>query len=281
MKRTTAIKTQVFDLDWNRHITSRTYEKFCYAARWNYLESFGISIRTALEKGFKLMPKQTFVKFLAQQYEGSTLSIETDCKQADDGTLQFKQTVFDSTEKKSCELISSSILYNEAKEAIFLPEVEGKTLSQFDFPNLTIKERDKDQKCLDHSFYIPFSDMSCFWLLSSESVWKVFEEGRFLFFKEVFDLEDVQKTDTSTFFMGGEIDILTLPEPGSQVRLLSWIESYEKIRFFFRQDLLDSSGNVLVRMRDEQLFVSFSKARPKKSPPEFIDKTKMYWAKEA
>jgi F0F1-type ATP synthase delta subunit len=37
MKYQKIIKTQYFDLDWNRHVTSRTYEKMAYSARMEIL----------------------------------------------------------------------------------------------------------------------------------------------------------------------------------------------------------------------------------------------------
>lgn len=76
--------------------------------------------------------------------------------------------------------------------------------------------------------------------------------------------------------MGGEIEILTLPEPGSNVQLLSWIDVVDKIRFYFRQDVLDHSGNLLARMVDEQVFVALSTSRPRRAPVEFLERTSRF-----
>jgi acyl-CoA thioesterase FadM len=70
--------------------------------------------------------------------------------------------------------------------------------------------------------------------------------------------------------MGGDIEILELPEPGSHIVLHTWIDEVQKIRFFFRQDIVTQDGRVLAKMRDEQLFVSLSNSRPKKAPPQFL-----------
>lgn len=76
--------------------------------------------------------------------------------------------------------------------------------------------------------------------------------------------------------MGGEIVIHKQPEPGTHVKILSWIESFEKIRFYFRQDIVDLNGNLLASMKDEQLFVSLSNSRPRRAPAAFFDKIERF-----
>ncbi len=46
------LETQIFDLDWNRHVTSRTYENFAYAGRMDILDSLGFSIQILVEQKY-------------------------------------------------------------------------------------------------------------------------------------------------------------------------------------------------------------------------------------
>jgi acyl-CoA thioesterase FadM len=266
--------TAYSDLDWNRHVTSRTYEKMAYSSRMEILKELGYPISTLLQKNYKWVNKRSKVKFHSQQFENSELKVETEVYKNDRGSLHFHQRILDTNNKLVCSIGNESILLDETEKIIILDEIEttDKTELLFEW-NLVDK---KLVQTLNHKMYIPFNDMSCFWNLPSDSIWKIFEEGRFMFFHEVIDLDSVSKTDTTTFFMGGEIEIIELPKPGSKVLLETWIESFQKIRFYFRQDILSENGDVLVKMQDEQLFVSLSNSRPRKAPEEFLNSVDKY-----
>jgi len=275
MKTSKTFTTQYFDLDWNRHVTSRTYERFAYSSRIDILNEIGYPIHKILEQGFKWISKASKVRFLSQQFAGAHLTVITETYRDKLGNLHFIQKIQDENSKPVCNLQNISILV----------DAEGKVIHLLDIPehqeeshpvHIHLNDRQMEWNCLQHKIYIPFSDMTCFWNLSTEAIWKIFEEGRFLFFKEVVDLNFIHQTDTTTFFMGGEIEILTLPEPGSNVQLLSWIDVVDKIRFYFRQDVLDHSGNLLARMVDEQVFVALSTSRPRRAPVEFLERTSRF-----
>ncbi|WP_411822136.1 acyl-[acyl-carrier-protein] thioesterase [Leptospira sp. 'Mane'] len=272
IQKTITLRTHTFDLDWNRHVTSRTYEKFGYDARFSILEDLGYSVHQCLEKEIQYISHSTFVRFLGQQFANSNIDVVTELSRDKEGLLYWKQNLIDSNGKPSCELYTTSYLQSKEGTKLILdvPLLEEK------WKESNIHKRPEGQLTLEHNWPIPFSDMNCFWNLPSDSIWKIFEEGRFLFFREVIDLSLIKETDTSTFFMGGEIQINELPSPGSKIILHSWIETFEKIRFYFRQDIVNEEGKVLVSMRDEQLFVALSASRPKKAPPEFITKVERF-----
>jgi len=277
LQKTISRTTSIADLDWNRHVTSRTYERFCYDGRFSLLEDLGYSVHACLAKEIDYVSVDTFVRFLGQQFAESVLSIETKLTRGGDGQLFFEQFVIDKDNKKVCDLKASAFLKDKSGNVIVLNEIP---LRDSDWIPSEIKSRLKHQEALLHDIHIPFSDMSCFWNLPSESIWKVFEEGRFLFFKEIVDLNLIKETDTTTFFMGGEIKIYKLPEPGEKIVLHSWIEVVEKIRFYFRQDIVNINGETLASMRDEQLFVALSSSRPRKAPLAFITKVEKYIEKK-
>jgi acyl-CoA thioesterase FadM len=273
LQKTISLHTHIYDLDWNRHVTSRTYERFSYDGRFSILEDLGYGVHACLEKGIEFVSGSTFVRFLSQQFAGALLDITTDVSRNNEGLLHFHHIIQDQSGKKICELFATAYLKNPDGSKVILGDVP---LLSNSWKESQIHTRKKDQTTVMHSMAIPFSDMSCFWNLPSEAIWKVFEEGRFLFFKEIVDLKLIKETDSTTFFMGGEIQITKLPEPGTKVSLLSWIDSFEKIRFYFRQDIVSEAGETLVSMRDEQLFVALSTSRPRKAPSEFYARVEKF-----
>lgn len=266
------LSTRHFDLDWNRHVTSRTYEKFGYDARCEVLKEYGYPIEQMLNENIRYVSGSTYVRFLNQQFVNAEMTVESQVYKLEDGTLLWKQSVLGPDGKKACELETNSRLVQDGKN------IQIDNIPKINVPSyvFTIHPKPSTQNTVEHDYYIPFSDMNCFWNLPSDSIWKIFEEGRFLFFKEIVDLNLIKETDSTTFFMGGEILIHKQPEPGSHVRILSWIESFEKIRFYFRQDIVDLQGNLLVSMKDEQLFVSLSSSRPRRAPAAFFDKIERF-----
>jgi acyl-CoA thioesterase FadM len=267
------LTTRHFDLDWNRHVTSRTYEKFGYDARCELLKEFGYSIEHLLNNGIIFLPNSSNVRFLNQQFVNSEIQVETEVYRLPNLSLLWKQSMIGNDGKKACEIESISTLIQNGSPLLVsaIPEIQNLPQHQF-----TIHPKPIQQNTIEHTYYIPYSDMNCFWILPADSIWKIFEEGRFLFFKEIVDLDLIKETDSTTFFMGGEIQIYEEPLPGSQIKLLSWIESFQKIRFYFRQDIIDNQGKLLASMKDEQLFVSLSNSKPKRAPSAFFEKIERF-----
>ncbi|HMV77207.1 MAG TPA: acyl-[acyl-carrier-protein] thioesterase, partial [Leptospiraceae bacterium] len=65
IKKSVSIETRVFDLDWNRHVTSRTYERFSLEGRHSILADLGYPIQKCIQENLILIPKFTEVRFLA------------------------------------------------------------------------------------------------------------------------------------------------------------------------------------------------------------------------
>lgn len=280
MKREIILETKTWDLDWNRHVTSRTYEKFGYEGRLACLDELGFPILEIIHNKQSIHPIDTQVRFLAQQFPGSQLIVDTELFQTKDGKIHSHQMILNPERKPVCDLKTSFLLLNESKKPITisklsLPASSGTNANTDSDKNalsirVDLKSLPEGVRPLKHDLQIKYSDMNSFWTVTNESIWKYFEEGRFLFFKEIVGFDSVHETDTTTFFMGGDIHIQELPEPGTTIHIVSWIESVEKIRFYFRQDLVDSDGKVLASMKDEQLFIKLSKSRPCKVPEDFL-----------
>ena len=96
------MKTHVYDLDWNRHVTSRTYERFSLEGRHAILSAMGYPIKRCIDENIILVSKYTQVKFLSQQFSGSTLRIDTESKFYTDGYIHWDHKIFDSDNKQVC-----------------------------------------------------------------------------------------------------------------------------------------------------------------------------------
>lgn len=271
MQNTIFIKTNVFDLDWNRHVTSRTYERFSLEGRHALLNEIGYPIQKCIEDNLLLVPEFTQVRFLAQQFAGANLKIQTHAAINDEGKILWTHKIFGEDESLACEL--TLITRVEIKsEKIILP-IDKK--EEFQFPE-PLRKFSGHGKRLLHDYTLLQCDLNCFWQYSPDVVWKTFEEGRWLFFGEIIDITRISSLDTTCFFMGGKIQFFRLPLAGEKTKLYTWVESVEKIRFYIRQDLVGENGDLVASMRDEQLFVSISASRPRKAPSEFFEIVKDY-----
>ncbi|MBK8397614.1 MAG: acyl-[acyl-carrier-protein] thioesterase [Leptospiraceae bacterium] len=267
MKNSIFIRAHFFDLDWNRHVTSRVYEKFSQEGRVKLLAENGYNLQKCMEDGLILIPESTQVRFLAQQFSGSNLKINTEATAFKDCKILWDHKIYGEDEKLACELK-------------ILTKGQNKNLEPFSFldsnesipKDVIIEIKPFSNSCLrlTNDYPILFSDMNCFWSYSPDAVWKVFEEGRWLFFSKIIDLNRIKDMDTTSFFMGGKIQFFRLPIAGEKAKLHTWIDKVEKIRFYIRQDLVGEDGNLIASMKDEQLFVALSTSRPRKAPEDFV-----------
>lgn len=271
MKNSISIRTNIFDLDWNRHVTSRTYERFSLESRHTILNEIGFSIQKCMEDGLVLIPEFTQVKFLAQQFAGANLKINTEATFYKEGRIFWDHKIFGEDDRLACEL--TIITRSQDKKEKVFSFLEGSTDAVMPEP---LKIFLGTGKRLLHDYQLLQCDLNCFWTYSPDIVWKVFEEGRWLFFGEIIDITRISSLDTTCFFMGGKIQYFRLPLPGEKTKLYTWIESVEKIRFYIRQDLVGEKGDLIASMRDEQLFVSISASRPRKAPADFLEIVKDY-----
>jgi acyl-CoA thioesterase FadM len=270
---TIKIKANSFDMDWNRHVTSRAYERFASEARYEFLSKNGYTLKICMEGNYVLQPILTEVKFINQQFAGSTISVNTDVIQNHDGTILWNHNLKDEDDKDCCEIKIETQFVDDKKRIIHFDSIYN---SHFVSIGRKILSFQGTNEQLRHTYKIQFSDMNFLMTYSTESIWKIFEEGRWMFYNELIDLETLKSTDTTSFFMGGQIQFYRMPEPGESMFLYTWIERIEKIRYYFRQDLKDANGNLISSMRDEQLFIKLSLSKPKRTPPEFIKRVSPY-----
>ncbi|HMV42623.1 MAG TPA: acyl-[acyl-carrier-protein] thioesterase [Leptospiraceae bacterium] len=268
MKNEITLRTNIFDLDWNRHVTSRTYERFSQEGRSQILDSLGFPIRKCMEEGILLIPEFTQVRFLSQQFSDANLRIETQLVAYRENQLEWNHKIYGEDNSLACELRLISRLEKASGETFVLTS----SSDRFEIP--TIHAFKGTCKQLIHDYTFLYSDLNCFWRYSPDVVWKAFEEGRWLFFSKVADTSKIAKIDTTSFFMGGKLRFIRMPNGGEKVKIVTWIESVEKIRFYLRQDIISETGEIIASMRDEQLFVSLSTSRPKKAPLEFVENIK-------
>lgn len=267
MTNSISIRTNFFDLDWNRHVTSRTYERFSQEGRYRILAENGYSIQRCMEEGLVLIPESTQVRFLAQQFSGMNLNTNTEATPYKEGKIFWDHKLYGEDGKLACEL--KVITKGEDKNKNLFSFFESdKILPEDSIVQLPIFTN--SCKRLTSDYPILYSDMNCFWNYSPDAVWKVFEEGRWLFFSKIIDLSRITALDTTSFFMGGKIQFLRMPIAGEKAKLYTWIDRVEKIRFYIRQDLVGDNGDLIASMKDEQLFVALSTSRPRKAPEDFV-----------
>ena len=271
MQNTIFLKTNVFDLDWNRHVTSRTYERFSLQGRHSILNEIGYPIQKCIEENLLLIPEFTQVRFLAQQFAEANLKVQTQATSNQEGKILWTHKIFGEDEALACELTIITLVENKNGK-IILP-IDKK--EEFQIPE-QLRKFSGQGKRLIHDYKLLQCELNCFHQYSPDIVWKAFEEGRWFFFGEIIDITRISSLDTTCFFMGGKIQFFRLPLSGEKVKLYTWVESVEKIRFYIRQDLVGENGDLIASMRDEQLFVSISTSRPRKAPTEFFEIVKDY-----
>lgn len=264
--------TRVADLDTQRHVTSRTYESFCLEGRHALLAENGLPIPKLLEAGISLQPTHSFVKFLQQQMAGATLNVITKAYPSDDGSIAWEQRVEQLDGKLACELELRTVARRNGNVETLLPTSKE---------TFKPKYRDLDLfsgNCarIANDYTTQYCDRDIFGSYGPAQLWKVFEEGRWMFCARAgLTYERFVEMDTTSFYMGGVFNFYQPIPAGTRLRVETWIEEVEKIRFYFRQDVY--SGDVLLMsLRDEQLIVSLKQARPRKAPPEFMSMIEKY-----
>lgn len=260
-----SLVTRVADLDTQRHTTSRTYESFCLEGRHALLTEKGFPIREMVEKGIAIFPTHQYVKFMYQQEAGARLHVLTAAYPAGQGAILWDQRVKQEDGKDVCHIQTRTV--TQAWNLL------GDETEEHD---LEIYFHDLDPfsgacEVVESAFMPLYCERDIFGSYGPAQMWKVFEEGRWLFSYRVgLTLERFVAMDTTSFYMGGVFNFQRPVRPGKSLKIRTWIESVDKIRFYFRQDILDEEG-IVMSLRDEQLVVSVSAARPRKPPREFLD----------
>lgn len=260
--------TRFADLDTQRHVTSRTYESFALEGRYRVLAQLGLTREKIQEEQIYLNPVSGYSKFHRQQFPGVELRVETEAFAADAGQIHWDQKILEPSGELVCHLQQ---LTQPVKAGLpfTLAGISGLPHGSVLYEPLPPWSGKGNR--IEAQYTIPYADRDFAGKYNLASLWKIFEEGRWLFVEKIgLTYEKIVEIDTTSFYMGGICNIYGEVPAGRTLQLMTWIERIDKIRYWFRQDVL-YEGKVLLSMRDEQLIVSLSRARPQRATPKFME----------
>lgn len=252
--------TRFADLDTQRHVTSRTYESFALEGRYRLLAKLGYPHERIQNEQIYLNAVSGYAKFHRQQFPGVELKVVTEASPS--GTqIHWDQKIFEPSGELVCHL-------QLLTQGVAIPELTGENAGPVLYEPL--KPWSGQGERIVAQYTMPYADRDFAGKYNLASLWKIFEEGRWLFVEKVgLTYEKIVELDTTSFYMGGICNVFADVPAGRTLQLMTWIERIDKIRYWFRQDVLHN-GKVLMSMRDEQLIVSLSRARPQRATPEFL-----------
>lgn len=289
--------TRFADLDTQRHITSRTYESFALEGRYRLLEKLGIPFERIKNEQISLVTINGYCKFHRQQFPGAALKVETAAHllpAAADGQqcLHWDQKILDA----SGELVAHLQQSTHTVRGVTLRPAQGDKATRTphgsetdQLVTLSLSKGDevvtapagpvlyedlkpwsgRNQRVVSQ-YQIPYADRDFAGKYNAAALWKIFEEGRWMFVEKIgLTYERIVELDTTSFYMGSIYNFFAEVPAGRTLEVVTWIERIDKIRYYFRQDVLHN-GKLLLTMRDEQLIVSLSKARPQRASAEFM-----------
>lgn len=279
--------TRFADLDTQRHVTSRTYEEFALEGRYRLLNKLGHSHDKIQNEQIYLNPVMGYVKFHRQQFPGAELKVVTEASPSPPnlpslstpwrgrggaegggvGEVHWDQKIFQQDGELVCHLqqLTQPV---KADQPLHIAEITGESKEEVLYEHL--KPWSGAGERIVGSYQLPYSDRDFAGKYNLASLWKIFEEGRWIFVEKVgLTYQRIVELDTTSFFMGSVCNFFAEIPAGRTLQVMTWIERIEKIRYWFRQDVLHN-GKLLASMRDEQLIVSLSRARPQRATPEFI-----------
>jgi len=245
--------TRFADLDTQRHVTSRTYEQFALEGRYRLLKKLGIEH----EQNY-LHPVMGYAKFSRQQFPGVELRVVTEVT----ATQHWNQKIFEMGGDLVCHLQ----LQTRSEKPIEGITGEATEAALYE----PLKPWSGNGERIIAQYQIPYCERDFAGRYNPASLWKIFEEGRWMFVEKIgLSYERIVEIDTTSFFMGSVVNYFHEVPAGRTLQVVTWIDRIDKIRYWFRQDVLHN-GKLLMSMRDEQLIVSLSRARPQRATPEFM-----------
>ncbi|MBS0617220.1 MAG: acyl-[acyl-carrier-protein] thioesterase [Spirochaetes bacterium] len=260
--------TRFADLDTQRHVTSRTYEAFALEGRYRVLHALGYTQEKIQTEQIYLKSVSGYVKFYRQQFPGVELKVVTEAFPVKNGCIHWEQKILEASGELVCHLQLLTAPVREDKPFIIeRKENSGKHPEIFysDLPPWSgAGER------IVSTFSTLYSERDFAGRYPVAALWRIFEEGRWAFADRVgLTYERIVAMDTTSFYMGSVANFFAEIPAGRTLQLMTWIERIDKIRYWFRQDVL-LNGRVLLSMRDEQLIVSLKRARPQRATAEFL-----------
>ncbi|MBX7058897.1 MAG: acyl-[acyl-carrier-protein] thioesterase [Leptospirales bacterium] len=262
-------KTYQTDLDTQRHVTSRTYERFCQEVRWQALEQEGYSIARMIDEGLGLRPLFTRIAFKKQQYAGASLSVKSVYGARQD-FVYWDQSVLESGGEPAAQI--ELIQQWETTQSAAPPVIRGDGAPETP-EYVPDKERPRNCNRVRSEWQALYSERNVFGSYDPAYYWRLFEDARWAFSSELgLSFERFVAMDTTFFYMGGNFHYLAPPQAGETLLAETWVSSLEKIRCTLRTEVRSkNSGKLLMTGDEEQLIVSLSRARPRKAPVEYLE----------
>lgn len=275
--------TRFADLDTQRHVTSRTYEQFALEGRYRVLNKLGYSQERIQNENIYLEAISGYSKFYRQQFPGAQLKVQTFVAKfnpypsvaslplprggAGGGVLHWDQKILDQAGELVCHL---QLKTRTTKGGAPL-ELEGIAAAEnFGILYSDLPPWSGQNERVVSLYTMPYSDRDFAGRYNVAAIWRIFEEGRWLFAEKTgLTYERIVEMDTTSFYMGSICNYFAEVPAGRTLQIMTWIERVEKIRYYFRQDVMHN-GRTLLSMRDEQLIVSLSKARPQRASEKFL-----------
>ena len=266
--------TRFADLDTQRHVTSRTYESFAIEGRYRVLAKLGIPFEQIKNEQISLVTISGYCKFHRQQFPGAELKVETVAQlmpaaAGEKQKIHWDQKIFDPAGELVSHLqqLTRTIKNNEPYE-IHEEGFGSESAEPVLYEDLK-PWSGRNQRVVSQ-YQIPYADRDFAGKYNAAALWKIFEEGRWMFVEKIgLTYERIVELDTTSFYMGSIYNFFAEVPAGRTLEVVTWIERIDKIRYYFRQDVLHN-GKLLLTMRDEQLIVSLSKARPQRASVQFL-----------
>lgn len=265
--------TRFADLDTQRHVTSRTYEQFALEGRYRILAKLGFDQERIQNERIYLEAVSGYSKFYRQQFPGARLRVTTQAFSCGEENIHWEQKIFEESGELVCHLqlktrttcAGAPFVFNE------IGTLKDTEILYTDLPLWSGKsERIVSQ------YTMPYSERDFAGRYNVAALWRIFEEGRWMFAEKTgMTYDRIVELDTTSFYMGSICNYLAEVPAGRTLQIMTWIERVEKIRYYFRQDVL-FNGRLLLAMRDEQLIVSLSKARPQRASEKFMQYIEKY-----
>ncbi|MFZ5630341.1 MAG: thioesterase family protein [Spirochaetota bacterium] len=263
--------TRFADLDTQRHVTSRTYEQFALEGRYRVLGKLGYNQERIQNENIYLEAVSGYSKFHRQQFPGAQLKVQTFAAvpggHSSEGLIHWDQKILDQAGELVChlQLRTRTTKAGSPLELDGIDSAENFEVLYADLPPWS----GKNERIISQ-YTMPYSDRDFAGRYNVAALWRIFEEGRWMFAEQTgMTYERIVEMDTTSFYMGSICNFLAEVPAGRTLQIMTWIERVDKIRYYFRQDVCHN-GKILLSMRDEQLIVSLSKARPQRASEKFM-----------
>ncbi|MEQ9367059.1 MAG: hotdog domain-containing protein [Leptospirales bacterium] len=262
------------DLDPQRHVTSRTYEAFAYEARHKLLEQHGYPLQRLLEKKIRFLPRAGYVRFVNQQYPEADMHVPAVAYPGENGRIVWDHALTQPDDAPICRIVHElETIDSTTGQTLDLLTERAEPEPEIEEFLRTIPTFGGGCKRQSLAYQSLMSDRAVTGDYAPGALWRIFEDGRTLFGERIgLTFELIQEMDTTLFFMGATFRFHRPIPPGTPLAIHSWLERTDKIRAYMRQDVTDSTGEVLyMSSQEEHLIVSLSRARPRRAPQRFYD----------